>query len=133
MTTMTRTATAQPATNFLRRAVLADAALSGATGLLMIAGANILGDFLALPSSLLFAAGLILVPYVAFVAWVGTRAQIPDGGVKLIVAANIFWTVASIGVLFAVSPNLLGYAFVIGQAAVVAILGELQYVGLRRR
>jgi hypothetical protein len=31
-----------------------------------------------------------------------------------------------------VSPSLLGYAFVVAQAVVVALFGELQYVGLRR-
>jgi len=51
---------------FLRRAMLADAVLSGTTGLLMIAGAGILSEFLAIPQPLLFWAGLILVPYVAY-------------------------------------------------------------------
>jgi len=47
---------------------------------------------------------------------------------------NLLWAVASIGLLFTglVAPNLLGYAFVIGQAVIVAALGELQYVALRR-
>jgi hypothetical protein len=31
-----------------------------------------------------------------------------------------------------VAPTLLGYAFVVAQAVVVALLGELQYMGLRR-
>ena len=31
------------------------------------------------------------------------------------------------------APTTLGYAFVIAQAAVVALLGELQYVGLKRQ
>jgi hypothetical protein len=46
----------------------------------------------------------------------------------------VLWAAAS-GLLLAsgwVAPTALGYAFVIGQAAVVALLGELQYVGLRR-
>jgi hypothetical protein len=50
------------------------------------------------------------------------------------IVANALWAIASIALLVAglISPNLLGYAFVIGQAAVVALLGELQYIGLRR-
>jgi hypothetical protein len=31
-----------------------------------------------------------------------------------------------------VQPNLLGYAFVIGQAAFVAVMAELEIVGLRK-
>jgi hypothetical protein len=131
---MTNVANAPAADLFLRRAILADAVLSGATGLLMIVGAGFLAELLAIPASVLLAAGLILVPYVAFVVYVGTRPNIPRGGVSLIVGANAVWTVASIALLVAglISPNLLGYAFVIGQAAVVALLGELQYIGLRR-
>jgi hypothetical protein len=133
MTSIARTENAAPA-SFLRRAVLADAALSGATGMMMMAGAGILEGLLSIPASLLLAAGLILVPYVAFVVFVGTRTEIPRGGVKLIIAANVLWTIASIALLVGgfIAPNLLGYAFVIGQAVVVALLGELQYVGLRR-
>jgi hypothetical protein len=120
--------------NFLRRAVLADALLSGATGALMIFGASFLSDWLALPAQLLLGAGLVLVPYVAFVVYVGARPNIPPWGVWLIIAANVAWTLASVGLLVtgAIAPNIFGYAFVVAQAAAVAGLGELQYIGLRR-
>jgi len=79
-------------------------------------------------------AGLILVPFVAFVAWVGTRAEVSRGAVWTIVAANALWVIASIGLLVSgwVAPTALGYAFVIAQAGVVALFGELQYAGLKR-
>ena len=120
--------------SFLRNALLLDAAASGATGLLLIAGAGFLDGLLGLPVALLREAGLILVPYVAFVVWVATRETISRGAVRTIVAANIVWALASAGLLVSglVAPTALGYAFVIAQAAVVALLGELQYVGLRR-
>jgi hypothetical protein len=60
-------------TAFLRNVLLVDAAASGATGILLIAGASLLDGLLGLPVTLMREAGLILVPYVAFVAWVGTR------------------------------------------------------------
>ena len=41
-------------------------------------------------------AGLILVPYVAFVAWVGTRERVARGAVGAIIVANAVWTVASV-------------------------------------
>jgi hypothetical protein len=127
------TATGQPAT-FLRRALALDAVASGATALLMIAGAGFLDGLLGLPVPLLRWAGLVLVPYVAFVAWVGTREDIPRPAVWAIVAANFLWAIAS-GLLLVsgwVAPTLLGYVFVIGQALVVALFGELQIMGLRR-
>ena len=120
---------------FLRNVLIADAAASGATGLLTMAAAGILESWLGLPAALLRAAGLILVPYVAFVLYVGTREIVTSGSVWLIVAANLLWAIASLVLLAGgwVAPTALGYAFVIAQAAVVALLGELQYVGLRRQ
>jgi hypothetical protein len=119
---------------FLRRALLLDAVASGATGLLLIAGAGLLEGLLSLPAALLRGAGLVLVPYVAFVIFAGTRAAIAQPAVWAIICANVLWAAASILLLLTgwVAPTALGYAFVIGQAVVVAVLGELQYVGLSR-
>jgi hypothetical protein len=118
----------------LRFALLADAAASGATGLMMIAGADLLTGLLGLPVPLMRTAGLVLVPYVALVAFVGTRQNIPHGAVKAIVALNIAWVLASVGLLAGgfVAPTALGYAFVIFQAVVVGVFAELQIIGLRR-
>jgi hypothetical protein len=119
---------------FLRRALMLDAVASGAAGLLMIAGAGLLEGLLGLPAALLRGAGLVLVPYVAFVIWAGTRETVSRPAVGTIIAANALWAAASALLLVSgwVAPTALGYAFVIGQAVVVALLGELQYVGLRR-
>ena len=119
---------------FLRRALLLDAAASGATALLAIAAAGLLEGLLGLPAALLRGAGLVLVPYVAFVIYAGTREAVSRPAVWTIIAANVLWAVASALLLVSglVAPTALGYAFVIGQALVVALLGELQYVGLRR-
>ena len=118
---------------FLRRALLLDAAASGLTGALMIIGANLLEGLLGLPGWLLREAGLILIPYVAFVAVVATRAKIAAGAVWTIVAANALWTAASFAVLASgfVTPTALGTAFVIAQVLAVAALGALQCAALR--
>jgi hypothetical protein len=119
---------------FLRRALLLDAVASGATGLLAIAAAGPLEGLLGLPAALLRGAGLVLVPYVAFVGWTGTRETISRPAVWAIIVANAAWAAASALLLVSgwVAPTALGYAFVIGPAVVVALLSELQYVGLRR-
>lgn len=119
---------------FLRRALMLDAVASGATGLLMIAGAGLITDLLGLPASLLRGAGLVLVPYVAFVAYAGLQENISRTAVWAIIVANVLWAAASALLLVSgwVAPTALGYAFVIAQAVVVALLGELQVVGLRR-
>jgi hypothetical protein len=120
--------------SFLRTVLLADAIASGATGLLMIAGADLLDGLLRLPIALLREAGLVLIPYVAFVAWVGTREAISRSAVQATIALNVLWVAGSIGLLVSgwVAPTMLGYAFVIAQAVVVGVLAELQIVGLRR-
>ena len=120
--------------NFLRRALILDALASGATGLLMIAGAGLVEGLLGLPAALLRGAGLVLVPYVALVVYTGTRETISRSAVWMIIVANVAWAAASTLLLASgwVSPTALGYAFVIAQAVVVALLGEVQYMGLRR-
>lgn len=119
---------------FLRRALILDALASGATALLMIAGAGLVEGLLGLPAALLRGAGLVLMPYVAFVVYAGTRDAISRSAVWLIIVANVAWAAASTLLLVSgwVAPTTLGYAFVIAQAVVVALLGELQYMGLRR-
>jgi hypothetical protein len=118
----------------LRYALLADAVASGTTGLLMIAGADALAGLLGLPVALMREAGLLLVPYVALVAFVGTRGSISSAPVKAIVAINALWVLGSAGLLVGgfVAPTMLGTAFVIAQALAVGVFAQLQVIGLRR-
>ncbi len=119
---------------FLRRALLADALISGATGLLMLIGANVLASILGLPEALLRYAGLVLLPYGALVAYVATREQLRRWAVWAVIIANAIWAVDSIILLLSgwLTPNALGYAFIIFQALVVAAFAEIQYIGMRR-
>jgi glucose uptake protein GlcU len=119
---------------FLRRALLADALISGATGLLMLIGANVLASLLRLPEALLRYAGLVLLPYGALVAYVATREQLRRWAVWAVIVANAIWAVDSIILLLSgwLTPNAIGYAFIIFQALVVAAFAEIQYIGLRR-
>jgi len=119
---------------FLRRALLADALISGATGLLMLIGANVLASLLGLPEALLRYAGLVLLPYGSLVAYVATREQLRRWAVWAVIVANAIWAVDSIILLLSgwLTPNALGYAFIIFQALVVAAFAEIQYIGMRR-
>jgi hypothetical protein len=119
---------------FLRRVLLIDAATSAAMGLLLALDANVLARLLELPAALLECSGLSLLPFAAVVAWLGTREIPPRPGVWTVIGANVLWIAGTL-LLFAsasIAPNALGYAFLISQAAVVALLAELEYVGLRR-
>ncbi len=119
---------------FLQQALILDAAATGATMLLAILGAGVLAGVLGLPAGLLRGAGLILIPFVALVAWAGMRARPARAVVATIIGLNALWVAASIGLLIGgwVSPTALGYAFVIAQALVVGVFAWLQFSGLRK-
>lgn len=121
-------------TPFLRNVLYADAVMSGAAGLLMIAGAPVLGPLLELPADLLRWAGVLLAPFVALLIVAARRPSVSRLLLLDIVALNAAWVVASLGVLLsgAVSPNAFGYAFVIAQAIAVAVLAELQFTAWRQ-
>ncbi|WP_437554601.1 hypothetical protein WME97_21870 [Sorangium sp. So ce367] len=119
---------------FLRRVLLADAALSGATGLLMLAAAAPLAGLTGLPEALFRWAGASLLPFAALVAWLGTRERPARGAVVAVVVANALWVVDSV-LLLALGwfePTAIGYAFVAAQALAVALFAEAQVIGLRR-
>jgi hypothetical protein len=113
---------------------LADALLSGITGLALALLAGPLATPLGLSVGLLRWSGVILIPYAAFVARLGKRERIQRSLVFIVVACNAVWALDSVLLLVAgwSEPTLLGEVFVIGQAAVVALLAEAQFIGLRR-
>jgi hypothetical protein len=118
----------------LRQVLLADAALSGATGLLLLLGAVLLADLFALPVLLLRYAGLALLPFVAFVAYAATRQPMSHTAVWVVIVANALWAAASLALLLTswIAPNVLGIGFVLFQALAVAALAAAQIVVLRR-
>jgi hypothetical protein len=119
---------------FLRRTLVIDAGISGATGLLMILGAPIFEELFALPAVLVRYAGFSLLPFVGLLLYLIRRDRLPHGGVRVVIVLNALWVAGSILLLLSgwVVPNAFGYAFVIIQAVAVAGLMEMQYVGLRR-
>jgi hypothetical protein len=119
---------------FLRRALLADAIFSGIAAVLLTLDATALAPLLELPKVLLRETGLFLIAYTALVGWLAARARVPKALVVLVIAGNAAWTIGSIALLFSgtVTPNLLGEAFVVAQAIATGVFAELQYIGLRR-
>ena len=65
------------------------------------------------------------------------RVLLLDGassGLLAVIATNGAWVLGSFLLLLVpgIAPSGLGYAVVIGQALAVAVLAEMEYVGLRR-
>ena len=122
-----------PANSFLRRILLLDALASGATGLLMALAAAPLQDWLGVPAMLLSAAGWCLILFAGLLVVLARSQSLPSGAVVAVIVLNGLWVVGSVVVLLAglIQPSALGYAFVLGQAIAVALLAEMETVGLR--
>lgn len=118
----------------LRQALVADAATSGACGLLLLLAAGPLASLLGLPVPLLRLSGVVLLPYAGLVGYLGLRDRLPRGIVWAVVIGNAVWAADSLLLLVSgwVEPTRAGYAFVIAQALAVLMYAELQYVGLKR-
>lgn len=119
--------------SLLRGALIADAIITGATGIGMFAGAGLLATLFGLPDQLLRYAGLSLLPFAAFVGMLARQEHVSRTAVRVVIAANALWVVDSVLLLSTgwVAPSVLGYVFVIGQALIVAAFAELQYTGLK--
>lgn len=120
-------------TPFLQRALLADAVLTGATALLMLLGSGLLATVLSLPEVFLRYAGLFLVPFVGFVAYLATRDKVSAAAMWAVILNNVVWAACWIALLLSgwIAPNTLGVAFVSVYALLVAVFATVQYIGLR--
>jgi hypothetical protein len=119
---------------FLRRALLLDAAATFATGVLLCAGADLLERWMRLPAALSLYAGLTLLPFAAFVAWLAKRERVSGAAVWAVIVINAAWVVESLWLAAAgpVALNALGQGFVVAQALAVGGFAELEFFGLRR-
>ena len=118
---------------FLKRVLARDAASCLGIGAALALGAGALAPLLGLERSLLFGAGATLIPVGLFMLWAATRATPPRPAVYLIVAGNMLWVLESLIVLRgAEAITAWGTAFVLVQAAAVAGLAGLEWIGVRR-
>lgn len=119
-------------TRFLRLSLLADAAASGATGLLLAGAADALAAPFGLHAPLLRGVGLAFLPWAALVAWLGLAAAPPRNAVRLVVGLNLAWVAESVLGLVLLGPSTLGAAFIAAQAAAVLALAIAQAAALRQ-
>ena len=120
--------------DFLRRALVADALVSAAVGAVMALGADALQGPLGVASALLMSAGLAFFPYAAYLLWLATRPAVPRPAVWVPIVLNVLWAVEC--VVFAVNanppPTLLGEGFIALQVVAVLVFARLEFIGLRR-
>lgn len=116
----------------LRRALLADGVASGLSGALLAFDAAPLSELFGLSPALLSSAGVFSLAYAVVVAWMGTRDRLWRPAVWAVIVGNAAWALGSIELLLSTHPTTLGQAYVVAQAVLVAVLAELQFIGLRR-
>ena len=118
---------------FLKRVLLLDAASCLGMGALLALGAGTLSPLFGLDRPLLLGAGVALLPIGLFILWIGARRTLLPAAVYLIVAGNLLWVIESVLVVRgAEAITALGTVFVLVQAAIVAGLSALEWIGLRR-
>jgi len=119
---------------FLRNVLFADAASCLATGALQVLFTAPLAALLNLPGALLAGTGWFLLAYGAAVGFIATRDPLPRALVTLFMAGNLGWAVACVALLAGgwLAPTDWGTAWIVAQAAAVAVLAQLQWMGLRR-
>lgn len=118
----------------LRQALITDAVLTGAMGILIVVARGVLADLLHLSGALLVGAAAILIPYAILVAFLWTRATLTKIAVGAVIAINVAWVLASIALLVSdlAAPSALGVIFILFQAAAVVAFAVAQGLGLRR-
>ena len=123
-----------PTAGLLRSALTLDAAMSGASGVALVAAAGPIAQATALPAPLLLACGLFFLPYAALLAWCATRDRLPRWLVWVLAGGNALWALdcAALPLLGLVSPNGWGIAFLAVQAVAVAAFAQMYLSALRR-
>lgn len=118
----------------LRNALALDAVACAGMGFILAAAAGLLAGPLGLPEGFLRGAGFVLLPCAALIGWFASRRVLPRLAVYAVIGVNLLWIVDSIVILLMgwFAPTGLGIAFVLAQAAVVAIVTELEVIGFRR-
>ncbi|MEU7004383.1 hypothetical protein [Nonomuraea sp. NPDC046570] len=129
MTAVTLTA---DRTRFLRITLALDAVVTGGNGLVYLAAAGPVSDLLGPDAGLLRGIGAFLLVYGVAVGLLAARVN--RTGTRVVIAANIVWTLASIGAVVTglLDFTVLGAVWAIAQALVVGVFAELQIMGLRK-
>ena len=118
---------------FLKLVLTADALSCLGMGAVLAAAAAPLADLFGLAGDLVSGAGLALLPAGLFILIVARRETVAPIFVYAIIVGNALWIAESL-MLAANAPRIttIGTAFVLAQAAVVAILTAMETTGVMR-
>lgn len=113
----------------LKSLLMLDAATCAIMGAVLLLKSKPIAALTQVPAALLFLAGTSLMPIAAFMALSARAVPVPAWAVSIVVIGNVMWVAASIllPITGLIAPNPLGWAFLVGQAGVVAILAKLEF------
>ncbi|MET0387570.1 MAG: hypothetical protein ABW321_16495 [Polyangiales bacterium] len=119
---------------FLRNVLRFDALTCLLSGAASIGLGSVLAGPLGLSSALLRGSGAALLLVAAFIMFAAKNTPALRWPVWVVVLGNAAWALDSVLLLISdfQQPTLLGTSYVITQAVAVAVLAELEYVGLRK-
>lgn len=118
----------------LKRALLANAAFSGLSGLLIVVFQSKIAALSGFPGLALWPVGVVLMGFSAHITWLATRTDVDRTAVGSIIASDFAWVIATPVVLWIWRDSFTpaGLWLLIGVGLVVLIFAELQWVGMRR-
>jgi len=119
----------------LRNVLLINAVSSGATGLLLVLFSDFFAGLFGVGSvSPFLETGIFLLAFAGFVFYGGRRSNINTSRIRLIIALDTLWVVASILllVLQPVAITLIGNLFIAVVALWVAAMAALQFRGVKQ-
>jgi hypothetical protein len=120
--------------SLLRLALKGDAAVTALNAVAYLGAFALLDGWFGVPAALLIGVGAFLLAFAGFVGRLAARPEMGRAAVVGVIAVNALWVVDSVIALAvdAFSPTLAGQIVIAVQAAGVAGLAALQYLGLRR-
>jgi hypothetical protein len=118
----------------IRRLLLLDAGTCLAMGAVLIFANAPAAELTGFSPALLMGAGLVLLPCAAFMLLLASRMSPAPVGVRLVVACNVLWVLASVLLPMwpGVDPNTTGLLGLWAQAVGVAVLAALEHFALGR-
>lgn len=131
------TALTTPATGardgLLRYAMRLDAVLVGVTGIPFVAAAGWLSSLTGVPVSVEYALGIFFLAYGAVVYWLAGLEHVRPGAIATI-TMNALFTIGFVAAEVSGIWPLTGWgvALLLGGAAYTAVIGTVQFIGLRR-
>lgn len=116
----------------LRLGLRADAVASIVAGLAAFATAGLLAEIITVSFAAVLAVAAFALIYGLALAWLSARRRLSANTAWAIVIGNFSWVAASVAIAVWLNPGTAGWIVLLGQAAAVLVLAELQWLGLRR-